>query len=216
MDAQINAYCERLGPGLWAEPFNAVTNLAFLLAATMMWRRSAGLPLARALCLVLGLIGIGSGLFHSRATPWSAAADTLPILIFILLYIFAATRDMLAAGHRQATVRAALATLAFIPLTMVTTPLFARLPLYGVSAAYMPVPLLIALYAALLARRAPRTARDLGIGAGLLMLSLTFRSLDHPLCDVTGGLGTHFLWHILNAVMLGWMIATYCRHMRAH
>jgi hypothetical protein len=25
----IDAYCERLGPGLWAEPLNALTNLAF-------------------------------------------------------------------------------------------------------------------------------------------------------------------------------------------
>jgi hypothetical protein len=25
-------------------------------------------------------------------------------------------------------------------------------------------------------------------------------------------LGTHFLWHILNALMLGWMIEVYRRH----
>jgi hypothetical protein len=25
-------------------------------------------------------------------------------------------------------------------------------------------------------------------------------------------LGTHFLWHLLNAVMLGWMINVYVRH----
>jgi hypothetical protein len=28
-------------------------------------------------------------------------------------------------------------------------------------------------------------------------------------------LGTHFLWHILNGVMLGWMIHVYIRHMLA-
>jgi hypothetical protein len=25
-------------------------------------------------------------------------------------------------------------------------------------------------------------------------------------------MGTHFLWHLLNALMLGWMIMVYVRH----
>jgi len=28
-------------------------------------------------------------------------------------------------------------------------------------------------------------------------------------------MGTHFLWHLLNAAMLGWMIEVYARHIRA-
>ena len=31
--APIDAYCERLGPQFWAEPVNAATNGAFLIAA---------------------------------------------------------------------------------------------------------------------------------------------------------------------------------------
>ena len=58
------------------------------------------------------------------------------------------------------------------------------------------------------------TARGLTIGAGLLVASLAFRTLDAPLCDRLPH-GTHFLWHMLNAVMLGWMIEVYCRHRRA-
>jgi hypothetical protein len=27
-------------------------------------------------------------------------------------------------------------------------------------------------------------------------------------------LGTHFLWHVLNGIMLGWMIVVYLRHLR--
>ena len=37
----VDDYCERLGPGLWAEPLNLVTNLAFLIAA-ILWRRCRG------------------------------------------------------------------------------------------------------------------------------------------------------------------------------
>ncbi len=57
---QVDGYCERLGPGYWAEPVNAVTNAAFLIAAAVVWRQTAGLPLARALAIVLAVIGVGS------------------------------------------------------------------------------------------------------------------------------------------------------------
>jgi len=84
-------------------------------------------------------------------------------------------------------------------------------PGLGSSASYAPVPLLIAVYALLLRHRCPDTARGLAIGAGILVVSLTFRTLDRPLCDAFP-LGTHPMWHILNAVMLGWMIEVGRRH----
>jgi len=67
----VDAYCERTGPEYWAEPVNALTNAAFLIAALVMWRRTAGLPLARVLCLILFVIGLGSYLFHTHATLWA-------------------------------------------------------------------------------------------------------------------------------------------------
>ncbi len=208
--AQVDAYCERLGPGLWAEPVNAMTNLAFIAVAVALWRPCRGLPLARLLCGVLFGIGVGSGLFHTVATAWAGIADTLPILIFILIYIFAATRHFFEARVWVAVMIPAL----FLPVSSMLTPLLRLVPLYGASAAYLPVPMLIFTYAALLAKRAPMTAWRLALGAAVLMFSLTFRSLDGPLCDATEGLGTHFLWHILNAIMLGWMIWTYRFHMQ--
>jgi hypothetical protein len=66
----------------------------------------------------------------------------------------------------------------------------------------------------ILARRAPATARGLAIGAAILLVSITARSLDGQLCAKIP-LGTHFLWHILNGIMLGWMIEVYRRHMLA-
>ncbi|WP_306415992.1 hypothetical protein [Tateyamaria sp. Alg231-49] len=77
------------------------------------------------------------------------------------------------------------------------------------------MPVLIAIYAVLLWRRYPKLARGLLIGVGILMLSLTFRSIDDALCDRLL-VGTHFAWHLLNALMLGWMIEVYVRHIRAH
>ncbi|MEM6374036.1 MAG: ceramidase domain-containing protein [Pseudomonadota bacterium] len=206
---EIDGYCERLGPGYWAEPVNAVTNAAFVLAALIMWRRSAGVPLARLLCVVLGLIGIGSYLFHTHAQVWAAILDVTPILAYILIYIFAINRDV----WGMPVWAAVLGTVLFLPYAALTVPLWQVVPVLGVSAGYMPVPVLIAVYAVLLWRRYPPLARGLLIGAGILMLSLTARSLDEVVCSELA-LGTHFIWHLLNAVMLGWMIAVYVAHMR--
>jgi hypothetical protein len=207
----IDAYCERTSAVYWAEPVNAVTNAAFLIAALVMWRRTAGLPLARAMCGVLAAIGVGSYLFHTHANGLTAALDVAPILIFILLYVFAATRDFLGLGPWWA----AGAVVAFFPYAALMVPVFDRvLPGLGSSAAYAPIPLLILCYAVALWRRSPATARGMAVGAGILVVSLTFRTLDQPLCDLVP-FGTHFLWHVLNGLMLGWMIEVYRRHMLA-
>ena len=207
--APIDSYCERLDASFWAEPVNALTNAAFLLAALVMAGRlkGAGLPLGWALVGLLGAIGAGSFLFHTFAVRWAALADTLPILGFILVYLFAATRDYFGAGWKLA----ALAVAGFFPYAAATVPLFGLIPGLGASAGYAPVPLLIAIYAFLPRRRSPATARGLGLGAGLLALSIAFRALDAPLCGAVP-FGTHFLWHLTNALMLGWMIEVYRRH----
>ncbi|WP_149774638.1 ceramidase domain-containing protein [Ruegeria intermedia] len=207
---EIDGYCERLSPAYWAEPVNAVTNAAFLLAAWVMWRRvrGQGLPLANLLVAILAVIGIGSYLFHTHARVWAALADTTPILLFILVYIFAVNRDI----WRLSTPKAAVLTALFIPYAALTIPLFQLVPGLGGSAAYAPVPLLILIHAYLLRARRPQEARGLAIGAAILIASIAFRALDAPLCARVP-MGTHFMWHLLNATMLGWMIEVYRRAM---
>src|SRR3546814_2691097 len=95
----IDLYCERVGPGLWAEPLNLVTNLAFILAGVLLvvaLRRAE--PAVRRDPAIIGLavlvlvVGIGSGLFHSFATRWAALAAVIPIALFILFYLYLALR----------------------------------------------------------------------------------------------------------------------------
>jgi hypothetical protein len=206
----IDGYCERTDPSYWAEPVNAVTNAAFLIAAWIMWRRvrGQGLPLAVWMVVMLAAIGVGSYLFHTYAQVWAAATDVIPIVLFILLYVFAATRDFLGMG----TWVSLGVTVMFVPYAAAVAGLFGLLPFFEVSSFYWPVPVLILVYALLLAFRYPVTARGLAIGAVTLIVSLVFRSIDEWLCP-TLPLGTHFMWHILNGVMLGWMIEVYRRHM---
>ena len=207
----LDAYCERTGPEFWSEPANALTNAAFLIAAVVMARRTRGaLPMANVLIALLAAIGVGSFLFHTFATPWAALADTTPIGLFVLAYVFAANRWFWGLGPWAAAIGTAL----FVPYAAVAGAGFARLPFFAVSAAYWPIALLIALYGLALLGRAPATGRGLLTGAGVLALSLVARSVDGAVCDAFP-LGTHLAWHLLNALMLGWMIEVYHRHVEA-
>jgi len=206
----VIAYCERSDAAYWSEPVNAVTNASFLIAAGVMSLRlrGSGLWLAWALVVVLTAIGIGSYLWHTHATRWAGLADVLPILVFILVYVFAATRDYVGLPWWGAGA----AVVLFFPWAIGFSWAVAQvIPQAGANGAYASVAALIVLYGVYLRNRHPDTARGLFIGAGILALSLTFRILDKPLCDVIP-IGTHFMWHVLNGIMLGWMIEVYRRH----
>ena len=208
----IDAYCERVGAAFWSEPINAVTNLAFIVAAFIIWRRLARqtLPIARVLTIILGLIGVGSFLFHTYAQAWSGLADVLPIVGFVLVYCYAACLHF----WNLTPLISGLAALLVLPYTVAFGYLFERLSFFEISSAYWPLPVLISLVAIALRKSTKRTSTGLLFGAGLLSVSLVFRSLDAAVCEMFP-IGTHFLWHLLNAVMLAWMIETYRRHMLA-
>lgn len=210
--APVDIYCERLGPGFWAEPLNAATNLSFLIAAFICWRLAAHLGrfhgMAKALILILAAIGVGSFLFHTFAERWAGLADTLPILLFILTYIWAATRDYVGAPPLTAW----LAVAGCIAFAAGFLSLWSRL-LPGVEASqgYLPVLFILIFYAVLLIRRGHPAATSLLAGAAIFSASLTFRSVDMPLCGPIP-FGTHFMWHVLNGLLLGVVTAAYVRH----
>jgi len=208
--AQVDNYCERVDPSFWSEPVNAVTNAAFVLAALVIWGMLGGKrdPGARLLTLNLLVIGIGSFLFHTYATRWAGMMDTIPIVSFILIYVYLATTRFFALNHVWGVV----AAVGFLPYAAaVSWGLGAVVGSLNGSIHYVPVPILILIYAALVIRRDPMTARGLSLGAGLLIVSLAFRTLDAAACQVLP-IGTHFLWHILNGALLGWMILVLHRH----
>src|SRR5687768_2996924 len=90
---QLFRYCERgADAAFWAEPLNALSNIAFLAAALAAGRELAGRPTGgrrhfEALLVVLvAVIGVGSFLFHTLATRWAMYADVIPIGLFMLAY----------------------------------------------------------------------------------------------------------------------------------
>ncbi len=212
---QLDGYCERLGPEFWAEPVNAVTNLAFIVAAVVGWRafrRRGGDDLAVAwLVVVVTAVGIGSFLFHTVATVWAALADVLPITIFILSYLALVLRR----GFALPWWAALGLTVVFLPVSTAVEAGVGALAgdALGGSEGYLPALAALVVCGAWLAGRDHALGRALLVAAGLFAVSLTFRTLDMPLCPVFP-LGTHFLWHLLNGLLLGWLILALVRHAR--
>src|SRR4051794_38853327 len=98
----VDLYCERLDASFWAEPVNATSNAAFLIAAGaafLRWRRAGASDVPALLLIgVVAVVGIGSFLFHTLATRWSELADVLPIAAFIYGYFMLAMRRFLGLG----------------------------------------------------------------------------------------------------------------------
>ena len=211
----IDLYCERTGPGLWAEPVNALTNLAFLAAALLLARLILRGPPARrrdtACWLLAGLvfvIGVGSGLFHTFARRWAMLADVVPIALFILLYTWFALRRF--AGFGRGAAGAGVAAGLGVGLA-VPPPTGFRGGSYVAALAA-----LVVIGSGLrLARHRPGVAGAAGTSllgaAALFAVSLALRTVDAPLCDAFPR-GTHFAWHLLNATVLYVVVRALIRH----
>lgn len=207
--AHVDLYCERLDASFWAEPLNALSNASFIAAAVcglVLWRRAGASDRpALGLILVTFAVGIGSFLFHTFAEHWSRYADTLPIAAFIYAYFVLALRRYGGLG-----LAAALAlTAGFLAVNLLFAPALraaigpAALASLNGSEGYFPAALALAAVGAWLvrSREARGAGRALLVGAALFLVSLTFRTVDQALCAALPT-GTHFVWHLLNGVLL--------------
>lgn len=207
-------YCERQSGAFWAEPLNALSNAAFLLAAAAaltLWRRQekADYP-ALALILATAAVGVGSFIFHTVATRGAMLLDVIPISLFIYGYFLLTLRRMFGLET---------------PVAVGITLLFA-LGSYRVdgsikglngSAGYLPALAALAVFAALLwgaggsnraeIMRRRRAAAGLTAAASLFLVSLVFRTIDRDICAAFPP-GVHFVWHVLNAVVLWLLLRT--------
>jgi hypothetical protein len=206
----IDLYCERTDASFWAEPANALTNAAFLVAAAAafwLWRQGGSRDWsALALIVVVVVVGLGSFAFHTLATRGAVLADVIPIAVFIYGYLLLALRRFLglAAGVAVAIV------VAFAVGAQALSSLVPSAFLNG-SIGYLP-----ALAALIVVARAARgrARRGLELATMIFTVSLALRTIDLAACD-TFPLGTHFIWHLLNAVVLYVLLRTAIRACRA-
>ena len=210
MNRYIDIYCERLAPGLWEEPLNAVSNLAFIIAGILLVlvlrRQEAAVredPAIIALTILVVAIGIGSSLLHTFAVIWAALADVIPIALFILLYMYLALKRLAALP-----IWVCLIGLAIVLGLVTAMPLIFGFSVSTYSVALTAM-LLVGGYLHLV-RHHPAGLPIAGTGL-IFAASLGFRTIDEPLCDVLP-IGTHYMWHLLNAVVLYRLTRIMMRH----
>lgn len=194
----VDLYCERIGPGFWAEPVNALTNIGFIFAAWFIWRIVVrGQVHSSGIVATVGMIvaiGIGSFLFHTMATPFTRWLDFIPILLFQLLYIGFYTRRI---------INLPVAVIGILLLVFLSASVYGRQfpEVINGSLIYAPALLVISVLG-LYHYQSQKVGRSLLLGAAsLFLLSIFFRSIDNMICTQFV-LGTHFLWHILNALVI--------------
>lgn len=196
----VDIYCERLGPDFWAEPLNALSNAAFIVAAWQAWslarKRPTGVSLqSGALIALVATIGVGSFLFHTLALRWAMLADVIPISVYQLLFLVFYTRSV----ARLPVPLVAVCVAAFF----VVSYAFAALPEHWLNGSLSYGSALVFIMGmGLYHQRAGKPEPHvLLLAAAVFVVSLAFRSLDMQVCTWLS-VGTHAVWHVLNGVVL--------------
>lgn len=199
MDDFVDIYCERLAPGFWGEPLNAITNIAFFMAAFCAYhlaKKSTGLNWANLLLIVLlAAIGTGSFMFHTQATESAQLADVIPILLYQLAFLGLYSRHVMKASQKSVQ------SLFFFFMMMIVASHQVPDEILNGSVAYLPALFYLTRFAIWHYRNAAQEKWLLPAAAGIFVVSLTFRSLDMQFCPYMP-LGLHFLWHMLNGLLL--------------
>jgi hypothetical protein len=216
-------YCERgASAALSAEPINAVSNVAFIVAALMglqllEWRPRAQQTADNFLLIgLVALIGIGSFAFHLLATQETELLDVIPIAVFMLVYLGFALNRFLGVPPGWTVLLVVGFTMLMSATTQVQcwdggmgipgTEVQGAKPCLNGSIFYLPALGALIVVGLLLEERRHRAAPYVLWAAAIFAVSLTLRSLDMALCDkvlIEGRkVGTHAAWHVLNALAL--------------
>ena len=190
------SYCERIGTGIFSEPINLFTNVFLLVASFFSLKLLQKHNLLKkkyvSLAILVGLIGIGSGLWHSFRNPITHAMDFIPIYAFFIVYLYSL----------------------FLLLTK------KKMSSLGITIAYVFAQVWLSAYLPQLLNGSIRHVFNLGLIIGVLLwlrtryqklnypllalfltygLGVFFRSIDKAVCE-SFPVGTHFVWHIAAAI----------------
>lgn len=196
----IDLYCERVAPGLFGEPLNAVTNLFFLLAAFLLARRLAASGRAGRddwlLVILVALVGLGSLVFHMAATRPTSLLDKLFIAFFIWTFFHRYLARVAGLGALGATIGVLLFVVASAGLGRVVPP-------ETLNGSVLYLPALLGLGGVALWTFLKRRGGVAAFAGALatFVVAIAFRTMDQAVC-VAFPLGTHFVWHSLNALVL--------------
>ena len=189
-------YCERTTLEAFGEPINTLSNIAFILCGLMLIfiKKMKLNPLPYAVIF----IGISSFLFHYIPTKLFSILDIFSIILFVIIYNILLTRNILKYSMSYSILSSFLLLLItyFIGILLFKT-------IVGSSSFYLGL-LLYMLLILFLIRKIENLKYFL-LAIILFALSIFFRSIDTFLCNYIF-FGTHFIWHIINSLVLYYLI----------
>lgn len=195
--------CERAATGSLAEPLNVLSSILFMIVAVTIYRyyhKNEDVCRRRiwdihALTFLTFIIGVNSIIFHSFPSPTTELMDTIPIVMFIMIYF---TSVLFRIG-RCSLFEAAICLTAFVGFSHMLVAQFPRA--MNDSIGYLSSMLALIMIAVHLHLRARPSSQYFMLASLIGVGSLFFRVIDREVCDVFP-FGTHFLWHSCNATLL--------------
>lgn len=195
--------CERTSNSLFAEPLNVISSFLFVVVAVAIYRYYKGHPdIERrwiwdihALTFLTFTIGVNSAVFHSYPTHITELIDTIPIVMFIMIYF---TSVLFRIG-RTNLFQAGICLTAFVGFSHILVSQFPHA--MNDSIGYLSSMLALIVIAVHLHLRARPSSQYFMLASLIGVVSLFCRAIDQEVCSIFP-FGTHFLWHTFNATLL--------------
>ncbi|KKU75860.1 MAG: hypothetical protein UY01_C0002G0003 [Candidatus Nomurabacteria bacterium GW2011_GWB1_47_6] len=196
-------YCEHIMGHFLSQPLNAISNIAYFLAAFLsyIYLRQHTAPKLYVLPILLGVVGIGSMWWHITNSSIGDILDTYSIALFAsvttLLFLTKITKSKIIAAVSFA------ALLSFVLMAERFVALNGSLPYVVLLGGFL-------IAGKIYVKKFP-SVKVVFISTSLtFLIAITLRSLDIFLCPILP-FGTHFIWHILIAVF-GYQIVLMLAH----
>ncbi len=205
-------YCERTTADIFSEPLNSITNLAFVLISYLIFRKYKNYENGIIFSGLVFCIGLGSFLLHTIPSKITALIDVMFILFFIVFFLYILFRKVI----KLPIIYALLLSLAspFIYYYLGSS-LKQNFSLIGDSSFYIVIlSHLILIYFYLLIKNVNFNNYIL-IASIIFLISIFCRIIDKVYCDINL-YGTHFLWHILNSLVLFYLVKFIISNLNFH
>jgi hypothetical protein len=195
--------CERTGLGPFAEPLNVLSSLWFIFVAVRIYlyyhanedferKWMWDIHILTVLCFI---IGVNSVIFHAFPTHTTELLDTIPIVMFIMIYFCSV---LFRIGHCN-WFQGGICLIAFTGFSYFLVKQFPEA--LNDSIGYLSSMIALIVIAVHLYLQARPSSQHFMMAAIVGVCSLFCRAIDHAVCDMLPT-GTHFLWHTLNATLL--------------
>jgi len=203
----MSTYCES-GIGLFStQPINTISNIAIIISALFAYKLIESHHIKnitiRILPVLLAATGIGSMFWHGIPSLLTNFADVLPLSIFVLVSFFFLLDKILS--------KRSLVWIAIILFMFINAPfVLGILPSLNGFIPYLFILSLGFTMLFALAKKYKTLTPNLTLIVILFAIALFFRTIDLAVCSIIS-IGTHFIWHILNALMFYLFVYAFIR-----